>query len=197
MHGWHNLKRCRLRRGRKAAGSTRVGGNEGWEFQIVAPRRRFKSQNISAVAVEPEVNFSSPKCGRGGGIASTTASCDDGFNLGNLFAKGASSTPHATSRFDVAGNAAAKLVESCSKQRRMGASGSRATCTLRTKLTCHYDARLRRTESHGKLGGTPRPAAEGSYGTSSSQIPYELLEVHLGSLFSRTTNWLTSGEGNR
>ncbi len=135
--------------------------------------------------------------GGGGGIASTTASCDDGFDLGNVFGKGASSTPHATSRFDVAGNAAAKLVESCSKQRRMGASGSRATCTLRTKLTCHYDARLRRTESHGKLGGTPRPAAEGSYGTSSSQIPYELLEVHLGSLFSRTTNWLTSGEGNR
>src|SRR3989442_1535516 len=117
MRGWHSLKRLRPRREWNAAGSTRVGGNKARELQIIAPRPRFLSQNISAAAVEPEVDFSPPKWGRGV-FPAGTASCADGFALGNSFAKGASSPPHPTRRFDVAGNATAKLVESCSKQRR-------------------------------------------------------------------------------
>ena len=69
MHGWHNLKRLRPRRGWKAAGSIRVDGNEAPELQNVALHCRFLSQNISAAAAEPEVNFSPPKWGRGGSQA--------------------------------------------------------------------------------------------------------------------------------
>src|SRR5712692_5077473 len=87
MHGWHSQKRLRPRRKWKAAGSTHVGGNEARELQIVAARRRFLSQNISAAAVKSEANFSPPKWGRGV-LAGAAAGSGDGFARGKFDCKG-------------------------------------------------------------------------------------------------------------